>query len=96
MASSEEDKKDLRESLKVLDKLEARVEPLEEHRAQTAVSGGPVLSVVIGCKALESLGIRVIPGVNSPGGTTAGGTTAGGTTAGGTTAAGCPALRLHV
>jgi len=86
--------KDVRDAVKDLGKLEARVEPLEEKRGGTvATQGGSVLSIVLRCKNLDGLGVHVIPfdiGAG-PGGTTAGGTTAGGTTAGGTTAGGTTA-----
>src|SRR6476620_2434294 len=96
--------KDIKESLKDLKKIETRVQPLEERF--TGVLGADrsnaMLTLVLKCKDLEGLAVRVIPcgdpeynsitaGGTTAGGTTAGGTTAGGTTAGGTTAGGTTA-----
>src|ERR1043165_5234848 len=100
MAPDEKEKKskgDVDKSINDLQKLETRVEPLEERRGASLGkgegSGGPVLSVLLRCKGLESLGLRIVPIEfgQGPSGTTAGGTTAGGTTAGGTTAGGTTA-----
>src|SRR5436309_10189754 len=97
MSPSEKKGKSVHESVKDLDKLDTRVEPLEERRGggggDLDLGGGPVLSIVLRCNALEGVGMHLIPtgALTTAGGTTAGGTTAGGTTAGGTTAGGTTA-----